>query len=57
MDDGHTWPMVMALRFRGSRTIDRWVKRFHQEGSEAVTGHTPDHGFRFDPERAAVVIG
>ena len=36
--DGYTWATVAALSFCSSRTIDRWVKRFHDEGVEAVTG-------------------
>ena len=30
--DGHTWATVAALLFCSSRTIDRWVKRFHRRG-------------------------
>ena len=32
--DGHTWATVAAVLFCSSRTIDRWVKRFHEEGIE-----------------------
>ena len=39
LDAGHTWEDVVALLFCSSRTIDRWVKRFHREGVEAVAGH------------------
>jgi hypothetical protein len=35
------------LLFCSSRTIDRWVKRFHREGVEAVAGHKPGRPFRF----------
>ncbi len=45
--DGHTWSSVATFLFCSSRTIDRWVKRFHQEGVEAVTGHKPGRPFRF----------
>ena len=34
LDDGHTWATVAAMLFCSSRTIDRWVKRFHAEGVE-----------------------
>ena len=54
--DGHTWQAVTAILFCSSRTIDRWVKRFHDEGVEAVAGHKPGRPFRFDPACRAVVI-
>jgi putative transposase len=54
--DGHTWQAVTAILFCSSRTIDRWVKRFHDEGVEAVAGHKPGRRFRFDPACRAVVI-
>src|SRR5262249_36303103 len=54
--DGHTWATVAALLFCSSRTIDRWVKRFQDEGVEAVTGHKPGRPFRFDTGWIAVVI-
>src|SRR5690349_6755213 len=54
--DGHTWQDVGALLFCSSRTIDRWVKRFHEEGLEAVAGHKPGRRFRFDAGGLAVVI-
>src|SRR4051794_31484805 len=46
LDDGHTWVTVAALLFCSSRTIDRWVKRFHAEGVEAMAGHKPGRPFR-----------
>jgi putative transposase len=54
--DGHTWETVTAMLFCSSRTIDRWVKRFHEEGVEGVAGHKPGRRFRFDPACMAVVI-
>ena len=54
--DGHTWETVAAVLFCSSRTIDRWVKRFHEEGVEAVAGHKPGRRFRLDPACLAVVI-
>ena len=42
LGDGQTWATVSTLRYCSSRTIDRWVKRFHAEGVEAVAGHRPD---------------
>jgi putative transposase len=54
--DGHTWETITALLFCSSRTIDRWVKRFHEEGVEGVAGHKPGRRFRFDPACMAVVL-
>lgn len=45
--DGHSWATVAAMLFCSSRTIDRWVKRFHREGVDAVAGHKPGRPFRF----------
>ena len=44
------------MLFCSSRTIDRWVKRFHREGVEAVAGHKPGRPFRFGPGWLAVVV-
>ena len=54
--DGHTWSSVATFLFCSSRTIDRWVKRFHREGVEAVAGHKPGRPFRFGAAWLAVVI-
>jgi putative transposase len=56
LDDGHTWETIAAMLYCSSRTIDRWVKRFHEEGLEAVTGHPPGRRFRFDSGCLAVVL-
>ena len=48
LGEGHTWATVATLLYCSSRTIDRWVKRFHQEGVEAVAGHTPGRRPRLD---------
>ena len=53
--DGYTWETIAAMLYCSSRTIDRWVKRFHDEGLEAVAGHKPGRPFRFDPACLAVV--
>ena len=45
LDDGHTWAAVATLLFCSSRTIDRWVKRFHSEGVEGLCGHKPGDPF------------
>src|SRR3954465_4182284 len=55
--DGHTWATVATLLFCSSRTIDRWVKRFHAEGVQGVAGHKPGRPFRFAVDWVAVVVG
>jgi putative transposase len=54
--DGYTWEEVGTALYCSSRTIDRWVKRFPEEGLEAVAGHKPGRRFRFDIGCLAVVI-
>ncbi len=54
--DGHTWLTVATLLYCSSRTIDRWVKRFHAEGVEAVAGHRPGRRPRLDASWAALAV-
>src|SRR5512135_3351253 len=54
--DGHTWATVCTLLFCSSRTIDRWVKRFHQEGVEGLAGHKTGRPFRFPADWVKVVV-
>src|SRR3954453_22392664 len=54
--DGHTWATVGSLLFCSSRTIDRWVKRFRDEGIEAVAGHKPGRPFRLSAEWVALAL-
>jgi putative transposase len=54
--DGHTWAAVASFLFCSSRTIDRWVKRFHAEGTEGLGGHKPGRPFRFTADWVAVVV-
>src|SRR6201982_2962291 len=56
LDDGHTWATVCTLLFCSSRTIDRWVKRFHREGVEGLAGPKPGRPFRFGAEWIATVV-
>jgi putative transposase len=56
LDDGHTWATVSTLLFCSSRTIDRWVKRFHAEGAEGLAGHKSGRPFRFASDWVAVVV-
>jgi putative transposase len=57
LDDGQTWTTVATLLFCSSRTIDRWVKRFHTEGMEGLSGHQPGRPFRFAAEWLAIAVG
>lgn len=54
--DGHPWATVAAMLFCSSRTIDRWVKRFHAEGVEAVAGHKPGRPVRLAAGWVPVVV-
>src|ERR1700739_1569258 len=54
--DGHAWATVATLLFCSSRTIDRWVKRFHEEGIEGLAGHKPGRPFRFAASWVATVV-
>jgi putative transposase len=56
LDDGHTWMTVATMLFCSSRTIDRWVKRFHAEGLGGVAGHKPGRPFRLAADWAHVVV-
>jgi hypothetical protein len=56
LDDGHTWVTVAAMLFCSSRTIDRWVKRFHAEGLESVAGHRTGRPSRLDPDWVRVAV-
>src|SRR5918992_3152187 len=56
LDDGLPWATVASLLFCSSRTIDRWVKRFHAEGMEGLGGHKPGRPFRFTADWVAVVV-
>ncbi len=56
LDDGHTWMTVATMPFCSSRTIDRWVKRFHAEGVQGVAGHKPGRPFRLAAAWVNVVV-
>ncbi len=57
LDDGRSWLTVASLLFCSSRTIDRWVKRFHAEGVEGAAGRKPGRPFRLDPAWVKVAVG
>src|SRR3954454_4214226 len=54
--DGHTWATVAAILFCSSRTIDRWVKRFHQQGVQVRAAHKPGRPFPFDASWVPTVV-
>src|SRR3954467_4446311 len=56
LGDGQTWVTVATLLYCSSRTIDRWVKRFHAEGVEAVAGHRPGRRPRLDPSWGELAV-
>ena len=56
LDDGHTWVTVAAMLFCSSRTIDRWVKRYHAEGVDAVAGHVPGRPARLADGWAGLAV-
>src|SRR3954464_13457854 len=56
LSDGHTWVTVATLLYCSSRTIDRWVKRSHAEGVEAVAGHRPGRRSRLDPSWVKLAV-
>ncbi len=56
LHDGHTWATVATLLFCSSRTIDRWVKRYHTDGVEGLAGHKPGRPFRFAASWVATVV-
>ena len=57
LGDGQTWATVSTLLYRSSRAIDRWVKRFHTEGVEAVAGHRPGRRARLDSSWLKLAVG
>ena len=57
LDDGHPWATVAAMLFCSSRTIDRWVRRFHAEGIGGPAGHKPGRPFRLAAGWVAGAVG
>ena len=56
LGDGQTWLTVASLLYCSSRTIDRWVKRFHAEGVEALAGHKPGRRPRIDASGVKLAV-
>ena len=54
--DGYTWATVATILFCSARTIDRWVKRYQQQGIEALGGQKRGRPFRFDASWIQIVV-
>src|SRR4051812_33613160 len=46
LGEGHTWDTIEAMLFCSSRTVDRWLKRFRDEGVPGLTGRKRGRPFR-----------
>jgi putative transposase len=44
--EGHAWDTVEAMLFCSSRTVDRWLKRFQDQGVAGLTGKKRGRPFR-----------
>src|SRR3954453_7127851 len=53
---GHTWDTIEAMLFCSSRTLDRWKKRFEEQGIEGLTGRKRGRPFRFSLAWVAVLV-
>lgn len=47
LDVGRPWADIQATLFCSSRTIDRWLKRFHAEGVAGLSGRKRGRPFRY----------
>ena len=52
---GRPWADIQAILFCSSRTIDRWLKRFQQEGAEGLAGKKRGRPLRFGVGRIAII--
>lgn len=46
LGEGHSWDTIEAMLFCSSRTVDRWLKRFQDEGVAGLTGRKRGRPFR-----------
>src|ERR1035437_8555486 len=46
LGQGHSWDTIEAMLFCSSRTVDRWLKRFQDEGLPGLTGRKRGRRFR-----------
>ena len=46
LGQGHAWDTIEAMLFCSSRTVDRWLKRFQDEGIPGLTGRKRGRRFR-----------
>jgi transposase len=54
--EGHTWDTIEAMLFCSSRTLDRWKKRFEDQGIDGLTGRKRGRPFRFSLAWVAVLV-
>ena len=55
LGEGHAWDTIEAMLFCSSRTVDRWLKRFRDEGVPGLTGRKRGRPFRLGFSWVAVV--
>src|SRR5262249_55078183 len=53
---GHSWDPIEAVLFCSSRTVDRWLKRFRDEGVAGLTGRKRGRPFRLGVGWVAVLV-
>src|SRR3954453_15639515 len=46
LGEGHPWDTIEAVLFCSSRTVDRWLKRFRDEGVPGLNGRKRGRPFR-----------
>jgi transposase len=56
LDDGRSWEDVGSTLYCSSRTIDRWVKRFRDDGVPGLGGRKRGRPFRFSAVWARIVV-
>lgn len=54
--EGYTWDTIEAMLFCSSRTLDRWKKRFEDQGIDGLTGRKRGRPFRFSFTWVAVLV-
>jgi transposase len=56
LGSGHAWDTIEAMLFCSSRTVDRWLKRFQDEGVAGLTGRKRGRPFRLGLGWAALLV-
>src|SRR4051812_2905350 len=54
--DGHPWDLIRRVLFCSTRTIDRWLKRFHQGRVPALLGQPRGAPRRLTPALVALLL-